>query len=156
MSFQDDVRKQIARNLDEQAAKQSEKERIEAERLTKMLDQANSCEYTFYGKCVEAAGEGKHELTMYVVDIMGTEYHRVGLITKEQGQQAIKSSAMCYDERDDEDFHRFAKALPKVVALKAADTIKEHLTRDCSLCINGYIIPRHSSSVLAGRKKQVR
>ena len=132
MSFEEDVRKQIAQKRDEQAAQKAQEEQLEAERIRKKAEQANACAFTFYDKCIEIAAGGMHSLTMYVVEVQ--EMYRgsvIGLITEKQEKKAIESSVGEYFDDSSfggyESMVRFAKALPKTFALNAANEIENEL-----------------------------
>jgi len=47
MSFEEDVKKQIAQKRDEQAAQKAQQEQLEAERIQKRIEEVNACPFTF-------------------------------------------------------------------------------------------------------------
>lgn len=148
MSFEEDVRKQIAKNRNEEAAQKAQEKQLEAERLQMKVEQANACAFTFYNKCIEIAAEGMRSLTMYVVEV--EEMYcgsRIGLITEKQERKAIENSVGEYfDDSSDGGYEsrvRFAKALPKTFALNAANEIENELRKKGLANVSIKLYPVH-------------
>ena len=134
MSFEEDVRKQIAKNRDEQASQKAQEEQLEAERIRKKVEQANACAFTFYDKCIEVAAGGMHSLTMYVVE--SQEMYggaQIGLITEKQKKEAVESSVRQYIDYsvhgDYDSMLRWAEALPEPFAVNAANEMEKELCK---------------------------
>ena len=146
MTFEENVKKQIAKNRNEQAARKAQEEQLEAERIRKKTEQANACTFIFYNKCIEIAAEGMRSLTMYVVEVEEMyRGSRIGLITEKQERKAIESSV---GEYFDDNSHggyesrvRFAKALPKTFALNAANEIENELRKKGLANVNTKLHP---------------
>ena len=146
MSFEEDVRKQIAKKRDEEAARKAQKEQLEAEKIRKKIEQANNCAFTFYDKCIETAAGGMRSLTMYVVEVKEMYCDsRIGLITEKQEKEAIASHVRQYIDYsihgDYESMLRWAEALPKTFALNTANEMEKALRQKGLTNVNTKLHP---------------
>lgn len=146
MSFEEDVRKQIAKNLDEQAAQKAQQEQLQAESVRKKTEQVNACAFAFYDKCIETAARGMHSLTMYVAEVQEMYCgSRIDVITEKQKNEANKNSSghyLDYSSHGDYDsMVRFAEALPETFALSAANVMEKTLRQKGLANVNTKLHP---------------
>lgn len=146
MSFEEDVRKQIAQKRDEQAAQKAQEEQLEAERIRKKAEQANACAFAFYDKCIETAARGMHSLTMYVAEVQEMYCgSRIDVITEEQKKEAVESSVRQYIDYsvhgDYDSMLRWAEALPEPFAINAANVMEKTLRQKGLANVNTKLHP---------------